>query len=428
MKNVLIISYHFPPINNIAARRYGYMVNHFEKNGWTPWVITTNSEGSLPQEIPEERVIRLGHHFQINEKIDHSKISKAANGIKGWPRLAHAVLRKLNFRLKAIDRYLFTWYKDVWKRRHEIKQMLPKIDLIVATFDPATALWLGRNFANFYNVPWIADYRDLAALHPVARSRFAQFIDVRIERKLLATASRLTTVSESLAGLLSSVHGKRCDVIYNGWDHGEWPQDCKEYLPIREIPQMPYLYYAGRFYEHQIDSVKLLMMVLKEVGNIALVIRSLGPSNIEIEINEFGKKIHVDHRVVMLSSCDYQTVYHEAQHAMANVIFEDLCMDDPWSKGTLTGKLFTLLPLRPPLICIARADSEMGRILDITQKGKLLYSVPEMIQYIESIAKLTAPESISNAVNQFSREVQAEKMVKMFNEVTEDKAQCEQFA
>ncbi|MCE5286202.1 MAG: glycosyltransferase [Pelosinus sp.] len=420
MKNVLIISYHYPPVNNIAARRYGYMVKQLEKCGWTPWIITTNSVGALPDSLPQNRVIRIGEHFQTSENIDKCKISKTANEMSGWPRLVHAMLSTCNFRLRIIDRYIFIWYKDVWENYKKIQQVLPKIDLVVATFDPASALWLGRKFAKLYDVPWIADYRDLAALHPLNRSNFAKFVDVQIEKRLLSSVSRLVTVSESLAGMLSSAYQKKCDVIYNGWDSREWPQDSK-YLPTAQIPKSVYIYYAGRFYDHQMESVKILLLALKQVGKVKLVIRSLGPVFLENKITELIDVLDVHSLVVMLPSCDPQTVYYEAQHSMANVIVEDLATDDEWSKGTLTGKLFTLLPLQSPLICIARPDSDMKIILERTNKGSLVSSVEELVRCLEQILSATGFKPVETAINEFSRRAQAEKMAAVFDEVMESR-------
>ena len=62
MKKVLIISYHFPPVNNIASRRFGEMVSFMPNFGWEPFVLTTKSKGTLPVLIPEKKIIRIGNN------------------------------------------------------------------------------------------------------------------------------------------------------------------------------------------------------------------------------------------------------------------------------------------------------------------------------------------------------------------------------
>ena len=58
MKKVLIVSSHFPPLNSMAAKRYGYMCKYMEENGFIPYVLTKRERGGgylnskLDLEIP----------------------------------------------------------------------------------------------------------------------------------------------------------------------------------------------------------------------------------------------------------------------------------------------------------------------------------------------------------------------------------------
>ena len=68
MKNVLIVSYYFPPINMIAAKRYGTMCKYFEKYGYKPYILTTRHNRSvwldvkMELELPvnKDQIIRIG--------------------------------------------------------------------------------------------------------------------------------------------------------------------------------------------------------------------------------------------------------------------------------------------------------------------------------------------------------------------------------
>ena len=50
MKKVLIVSYFFPPLNIIAAKRYGTMSKYFIKNGYEPYVLTTTVKEGIQKE------------------------------------------------------------------------------------------------------------------------------------------------------------------------------------------------------------------------------------------------------------------------------------------------------------------------------------------------------------------------------------------
>jgi len=416
MKNVLIISYDFPPVNNIASRRFGYMVKYFEQYGWRPWVITLNGSGNLPQLLDESRIFRIGEHSQLSENVENLK---ASHHLRGGIGLVHSLLRKSRFSLLSVDRHIFTWYKQVAEQQAEIMKALPQVDLVVATFGPASALWLGRKFAKLYNAPWIADFRDVGAQLPdwLGRSNFARWVDMKIEGKLLSSASRVITVSETLAEMYTRTYGKKTSIIYNGWDESDWPREEDRLSNTPSMLPYPYMYFAGRIYEYHLDSVKRLLTVLKENGKISLVMRSLGPVKYEKVIMDYADQLGVGHLLKMLPSCTPDTVYYEAQFSITNVVFEDLRTDIEWSRGTLTGKLFTLLPLRPPMICIARPDSDMGAIMQKTGKGRLVSSVNEISRYLQDIESLKACSGNENSVCDFSRQAQAEKAARVFDEV-----------
>jgi len=68
MKKVLIVSYYFPPIEVIAAKRFGTMCKYFEENGYKPYVLTTKIDGNLGVDvgrklelpIDKKQIIQIG--------------------------------------------------------------------------------------------------------------------------------------------------------------------------------------------------------------------------------------------------------------------------------------------------------------------------------------------------------------------------------
>jgi len=98
----------------------------------------------------------------------------------------------------------------------------------------------------------------------------------------------------------------------------------------------------------------------------------------------------------------------EAKKAMANIVFEDIDTFNAWSKGTLTGKFLQWLPLKTPILSIARKDNEMGAILERTDKGRLTDNVRGVLEFLESIKH--ADRNFSGkqeAINFYSKKNQA---------------------
>lgn len=80
MKKILIVSYYFPPLNLIAAKRYGTMCKYFEEYGFEPYIITTkhdrafiewNVRFDLKLPVSQKQIIQLGKSKKIMKlKID----------------------------------------------------------------------------------------------------------------------------------------------------------------------------------------------------------------------------------------------------------------------------------------------------------------------------------------------------------------------
>ena len=69
MKKVLVISYHFPPVNSITARQWQGTVSYMPKFGWEPIVLTTNSRGDLQVRTPENHIIRIGENYHSSKGL-----------------------------------------------------------------------------------------------------------------------------------------------------------------------------------------------------------------------------------------------------------------------------------------------------------------------------------------------------------------------
>lgn len=408
MKNVLIISYSFPPLNNIASRRFGEMVEYMEQFGWRPYIITTQCQGTLPLSISEDQCIRIGTHPQANNRIDDMDIT--INKLPGLLEFSRNVLGRINFRFRSVDRTLLTWGKKVKGQKDIILHKLPRIDLVIASFGPASSLWLGQWFANCYAVPWIADFRDLAALRRDNRSWLAYNMDCIFECYLLRTCSGMITVSRHLTSILADKYGKKCEVIYNGWNNQL--DSCSDRPYIEEN----YIYYAGRFYDHRMKAVYALLEALTWIKSIRFKIRSLGPVELEKKIIAYAIDLGIKGRVELLPSCSPKIVQEEAQHAIANVVVEDMDESNPWAAGTLTGKFLQLLPGNVPIMSIARPDNEMSDILEHSQRGRLCSSVDEIKAFI--IDTKTDPGRFNgnkDSINEFSKKKQTEKLCSFFD-------------
>ncbi|MEM4360091.1 MAG: hypothetical protein QXT45_06145, partial [Candidatus Bilamarchaeaceae archaeon] len=296
LKNVLIITTGFPPMNNISARRFGGMVQYMEEFGWRPWVVTLESQGSLPVDIPESQVVRIGRANQVGDKVAEPD----SQPMSLYLSFLRKIVRKSGCRLYSVDTTLFVWYRQVINRSH-IVDSLGKFDLVLASFGPPAALWLGRYFSSRYNVPWIADFRDLGAIRDDSRPRVIRLVDMFIENYLLDTAVGITTVGNELARMLKNVYHKPTKAIFNGY----WfcDQHASERVSPREMYSTRFVYYAGQFYDHRLNALEIVFNAIRRFPGLSLMIRSAGPSHMERKVVERVKRLGVADQVKILPAC-----------------------------------------------------------------------------------------------------------------------------
>lgn len=419
MKNLLIISYSFPPLNNIAARRFGQMVQHLEGHGWLPWVLTASASGPLPQPLPAERVLTLGSHGQKG----------AAVGVDLPPVIRRVKDASDRLRLTSISRSVLTWYRTVRSGWPQVESRLPPFDCILASTGPSSALWIGRWLAARTGTPWVADFRDLGALRPYGRFGPAVLVDQMVERRLVSSASAFVSVSETWTETLIRAYGRPGRVVYNGWAEGDRAEADSEPTdgssPADDVspPTGPYIYYAGRFYPDRMPAVGYLLDALRDRPSLSFVVRGLGPPHLERAILQRGEELGVADRIVLLPPCDPATVRREAAGALCQAVFEVVHSREEWPKGALTGKLLQLVVMSPPVLAIARADSEIGEILADTGKGALCSDAVQAGAFLDKVLKGAVPEPDAAAILRYSKRNQAARLCRFLDRVVEERAE-----
>ncbi|WP_104484435.1 glycosyltransferase family protein [Acinetobacter indicus] len=404
MKKVLIISYSFPPFNNIASRRFGEMVEYFKIFGWDPYILTTNAIGDLPVNLDKTKIFRLGNiRNSLNTKVKPD-----------FPNSKVALMRrKLKFTFRLVDSTYPSFFLEFKKKNllEEFKNI--KFDIIISSFGPGSALFLGKYISNQLNIPLVADFRDLGALHidePNTRNFITTYVDKLIEKKLLSDCVGITTVSNGLMEeLTEKYYIKNKAVIYNGFN-----------LSIDETQNISenYFYYAGRFYENQIKSIFLLLDYIERNRDYKLMIRSLGPLNLEKKIIDYASGLGVSDNLIVLDPTDSITVQNEASRSFANIVVESLDTEINWKKGVLTGKLMGLLCMKPPILSIARKDSEIGEVLSYTMKGVCVHSLPEIEMFVEKLSENKFSYcGDKNKILEFSKKAQAKKLCSFLDSI-----------
>lgn len=252
---ILLVSWAFPPYNCSGAVRVGKTAKYLHRLGHDVRVLTARGLGfppTLDVEIPDDRIT-------ATRWVDNSRVVQATLGgrervgergytlpgrMSGTVRRASLIYRTLvhlpdrqigwmPFALAAGRRLLRTWQPDV----------------VYASAHPVTGFLVGRRLAAIAGVPWVAEYRDLWLEEPsYPFEGLRRRLDAWLERRILASAAGLVTVSEPLAETLRHKTSVPVEVVLNGYD----PTDAARGARSAEGEGIE-LSYTGMLYEGRQD-------------------------------------------------------------------------------------------------------------------------------------------------------------------------------
>jgi len=124
-----------------------------------------------------------------------------------------------------------------------------KFHALMSSSLPVTAHIVAKELKREYGLPWLADLRDLwSQNHNYSYGPLRRALDRRLEKKTLAAADVLMTVSPPWAAELASLHrGKKVETLSNGFDPAARPTEAATLTAEFSIT------YTGRIYQGKQD-------------------------------------------------------------------------------------------------------------------------------------------------------------------------------
>ncbi len=430
---ILIVSYYFPPYNTIGAIRAGKMAKYFHQAGHDVRVISAEDpilEGPLPKtlavEIPKDK-IDYTKWFDLN-KWSRSLYLKIFNKKNLPPTFHHKQFKKRRSPAQVLTQTLrsivnipdakFGWVKYAVKKSNEVFKSW-KPDIVYATALPLTSLIVGQQISKKNKLPFVAEFRDLWVFsHDYPFQIWRKKIDELVEKKVLSYASKIVTVSEPLAEILRNAYGKYVRVIYNGYD----PDDFKPFSESHNLSRKLQLVYTGTLY-FPFQDPKLLFEALMELPKNEIEVHfytnETCKTYLEEEVKTFGLEsvviLHdkVSHKEAIQKQCEADMLIH-------------FLWDDPNQKGIFSAKLLEYIGARRPVFVMG-VKNDISDFVESSGLGMHFSESKNLVHALSSAKeKKKKKESFVTEVkpeirNQFSRKVQAQEMIKIFEEVLVDR-------
>jgi len=418
MKKVLIIAHFF-----LASARIPGLAKYLPEFGWQP-IILTKPIG----EEPSSR-FALSDDFKRKTRVIET-YGYSPRNIRAYAR-EHFDSKKSYKKVKPFLKFLYGRYSEIIHYPDAEKNWKPfavkagdellrneEIDAMISSSRPVTAHLVAKELKNKYEIPWIADLRDLwsqNANYPYGRIR--RFFDQKLELKTLKVADALVTVSPLLTEKLRMLHkGKRGYTITNGFDP-EKMSDGKTNLTSKFT-----ITYTGQIYTKQ-DPSKLLVALKDLISEKAIDpkdvdVRFYGPENelLANRIEEYELSTIVRQCGVVPRDISFGK-QKESQLLLL------LKWEDPKERGVIPGKIFEYLAARRPILATGGTDDVIKELLNETNGGIDAQTVEDIKGALRKLyaeyklkGKIISQEN-TEKIKKYSYREMAKKFVEVINEI-----------
>jgi len=369
LKRVLIITYCFPPRLGVASLRLKGLAKYLSEFGWEPVILTADLPGTPDQSF---KVIQTPYPGDITALLKKKLGLNSSKGFQEQIGISLAIregkksfTRKLITIIKGLIAYpdeQKCWYSIAVKTGMKIMKE-GNFKAIISSSGPVTTHLVAKELKIKYNIPWIADLRDLwTQNHNYSYGILRKWFERRLEVNTLSYADAIVTVSEPLAENLSTLHTKKSIfVIPNGFDPEEMMQE--------PLTKQFTITYTGQLYQGK-QNPELFLKAISELITQKLIyrnnieIRFFGPTQywLEQEIKKYGL-VEVVQQYGIIS----REIVLKKQRESQILLF--LNWNNPQERGVYTGKLFEYLAARRPILAIGGLKGVVSELLEKTGTG-----------------------------------------------------------
>ena len=431
-RNVLVISYYWPPAGGPGALRVLNFCRFLPRFGWNPIVLTVKdgeypyTDNSLTDNVPPG--IHVYRTKSRNPFAAYRRFTGKRNGAPipvgmladGEKRGREKIAAWIRAQFFIPDARIGWFLSSVAKVSRIIKN--EKIDLVFTSSPPHSLQLFGLYIRKISMLPWIADLRDpwtgIRYYQNIKRAYLTRKGDEFLERAVLRSADHVVTIGRSLAAqftdLKKSTPGKNSiTVIPNGFDEAQFGGPAKRTKKFR-------IAYTGN------------MSALQNPSELWRSLSDLANKNTDFKKNislHFTGRIHTS---ILNSLTEYglgelthtrgYVPHHESIEEIKNASL--LLVIVPRVENNrciVTGKIFEYIGSGKPVLVIGPVDGEAAEIIGKVSNGAVCdYEDTEGCSlFIENIysawKKKKLPESEPEERRLYSRETLTAKLAELFD-------------
>lgn len=416
MKKILFISFYYNHNNEIASKRLQGIAKYLPDYGWQPIVIVpkTNNETVHLEGVT---VIETEYQDMISKFLPKSQGTETKTEATSQNQQNKFVSKAISTagEIFAYPDGMKYWKKPAFETCSQIIEE-EDIKVILSSSFPITAHVIAHDLSEKYNIPWIADLRDLWNLNPYVHHTFIRnYFERKLELKTFKNADILTTTTPLAKETLQTLHpNKRIVSVVSGYD----PQDFEGLKQTRTNDKLT-LMYAGSLYNGKRDP-SILFEAISELANekkidaTKIMVNFYGDTT---NLKELSKKYNIEPIVNIHGKISHEEVL---ENQMNSDILLLISWMDEKEKMFIPGKVYEYIGSRKPILSIGYREGSLKDLIEKTNIGYHTSNLQDCKKAIYDYYLKYINNELKYSGNEFAEEYSMENTAKNFSKLLEE--------
>jgi glycosyltransferase involved in cell wall biosynthesis len=350
-KRVLIVAYHFPPIQGSSGvHRTLAFAKFLREFGWDATVLSVAPRAY--ESYRDENFAMVPPHVDVVRA-------------PAWDTARHFSLRGWYPRLLALpDRWRSWIIPGTRAGRRIVREQRPAA--LLSTFPIASAHEIGLRLHRATGLRWVADFRDPMAQdgYPTDPTVWRSY--ARIEKQVFEHAARITVTTQGTAEYYEARYGdkarRQLRVIENGFDPDAFPAELAARANTAAPGARMLLLHSGVIYPKDRDPAPFLQALARLqreglVSDQTLTVR-FRASGYEDRYQQMIDSLGLGKLVELAPAMPYNQAIDEMQRADALLLFQASTCN-----RQIPAKLYEYLYSGRPILGVTDPEGDTGRLL-----------------------------------------------------------------
>jgi hypothetical protein len=281
-KNILIISYGYPPLNDAGAQRPYAVAKNLDKSKFNVNVIVCENPSTalglnknFDPSLDGVSLIKIKSYVGGNTSNFKTNKVKKKSFVSSTKSLLFSIGQKLIFP----DKGMF-WFPNVKKYLNQHHDLIKNTDVVFSTSPGVTNHRIAQYIKRLNpNIQWIADFRDFNYVENWdSKGGLKSYLHKNLEKSLIKDATNLTFVTRTMLKAYQKSYphySEKMHCVYNGFDRADFPEIAQSNNGINKL----IFFYAGSFYNGLRSPLPLMELLDKAFDDHLLT-----KENVELRI------------------------------------------------------------------------------------------------------------------------------------------------